>query len=300
MRRVFKALQRQLELNEGKNLLHSEVEQLLEIDETFLAALEEMVAAPAGVISSEALEGLVNDAAESFVQKIFTLNQYIQIDMLSKEALKQIYMATWRKLVETKEVESTIRNYHYPKIRAFMEAKYPQTLAAGLRAATHLGHVPSSEYSAEHQMKLLRLGLQTIQEPILDVGCGAEAYLTRFLRTMNLEAFGFDRAIMDRTIYLVEADWFDYEYGTDKWGTIVSNLSFANHLVYAQRYEAATVATYLRTFFSILNSLKVGGTFAFAPGVDQLEMQVDHTKYEVENWKISSTTKVTKIKRIAS
>jgi hypothetical protein len=299
MRRVSKALRRQLNLNEGKNLLHSEVEQLLEIDETFLSALEEMVAAPAGLILSNVLVNLAADAAEAFVGKIYALNQYIQIDTQSKEALKQIYIETWHKLVETREVESTIRSYHYPKIKAFMEAKYPQTLAAGLKTATHLGHVPSSEYSAEHQMKLLRLELQTIKEPILDVGCGGEAYLIRFLRSKNFEAYGFDRLIRDRTSYLSEADWFDYEYGYGRWGTILSNLSFANHLVYAQRYEAATPAMYLKTFLKMLDSLKVEGTFIYAPAVDQLEKQIDPIKYRIEKWEISPVAKVTRISRIA-
>ena len=115
MRWVCKALQRQLNLNEGKNLLYSDVEHLLEIDETFLAALEEMVVAPIGAVSSNTLTNLAADAAEAFVCKIYALNQYIQIDAQSKEALKQIYIETWHKLVETKEVESTIRSHHYPE-----------------------------------------------------------------------------------------------------------------------------------------------------------------------------------------
>ena len=299
MRRVSKALQRQLNLNEGKNLLHSDVEHLLEIDETFLAALEEMVGAPIGAVSINTLTNVAADAAEAFVGKIYALNQYIQIDAQSKDALKQIYIETWHKLVETKEVESTIRSHHYPRIRAFIEAKYPQTLTAGLKAATLLGSVPSSEYSAELQMKLLRIDLKTIKEPILDVGCGGEAYLTRFLREKNLGAYGFDRLIKDKAGYLAEADWFDYEYGYARWGTIVSNLSFANHLVYAQRYKAAEAGKYLKTFSIILDSLKVGGTFTFAPAVDQLEKQIDPIKYRAEKWEISPVAKVTRIVRIA-
>ena len=80
MSEVSKALQRQLNLNEGKNLLHAEVGHLLEMDEIFLAALEELVSNPKEQVSSDKLESLAENAAASFASKIYTVNQYVQID----------------------------------------------------------------------------------------------------------------------------------------------------------------------------------------------------------------------------
>ncbi len=298
MRKVFKALQRQLDLNEGKNLLHSEVEQLLEIDESFLAALEEIVADPNAAISTEKLDSIVSDAADSFVKKIFAVNQYVQIDKHAMESLKQIYTESWYKLVETKEVEATIRSQHYPQIRRFIEGLYPQALAAGLQLVRQLGRVPSSEYSADLQLKVLRLELEQMKEPILDIGCGGNAYLVKFLRSHNLEAYGIDRLIKQKTDYLSEADWFDYTYGFNKWGSIVSNLSLANHFVYAQKYDKGTVQQYLQTFSKILNSLQKGGSFTVAPAIEQLEKLIDHRQYRMSIWKMSPVG-VMRFERIA-
>jgi len=300
MGKVSKAIRRQLNRNEGKNLLHSEVETLLEIDGTFLAALEELVSNPEVHMPSAKLDRIAADVAASFIGKIYALNQYIQIAEDAKESLKRIYIESWRKLVETKEVEATIRNHHYPRIRAFVEGLYPQSLAAGLKSRTQLGRVPSSEYSADLQMRILRLELQRLREPILDIGCGAKGNLVRYLRTQKLEAFGIDRYIANRTDYLTEADWFDYEYGLNKWGTIVSNLSLANHFLYAQRYDQSKVPRYLVTFTKVLASLTVGGTFAFAPAIEQLEQHTDRRRYRMNRWEISPDAMGMGITRIAS
>ena len=299
MSKVSKALQRQLNLNEGKNLLHAEVGHLLEMDEIFLAALEELVSNPKEQVSSDKLESLAENAAASFASKIYTVNQYIQIDRHARESLKRIYIESWQKLVETQQIESTIRNHHYPRIKAFVEAVYPESLSSGLRSAIELGRVPSSEYSAELQTGVLRLEPKTLKEPILDIGCGAEGNLVRFMRSQKLEAYGIDRLIRNKTGYLIEADWFDYEYGLSKWGSIISNLSFTNHLAYALRHDHAKVPQYLRTFSKVLDSLSEGGTLTFAPAVDHLEKHIDRRQHRIEQWQISALTRGMRVTGIA-
>lgn len=299
MRKVSNALQRQLDLNEGKNLLHTQVEQLLEMDETFLAALEEQVSDPNGPISADRLERIAADAAASLVSKIYARNQYIQIDKRAQDSLKRIYIESWQNLVETKEIESTIRNHHYPRIRAFLEQTYPHSLAVGLQKATQLGRVPCGEYSAGLQTRIFRFQRETIKEPILDIGCGAKGNLVRFLRSQRLEAYGLDRTIDDKTDFLIEADWFDYDYGLCKWGTVFSNLSLANHLMYAQRYDRGKVPLYLNVFSDVLDSLSVGGSFTFAPAVPQMEEHVDLGRYMTNRWELPPVARVMEIRRIA-
>ena len=295
--KVRKALQRQLKLNEGKNLLHPEGAQLLDMDGTFLAALEELVLGDRTSFTNETIGAIAADAAASFVGKIYSLNQYIQVDNDSKESLKEIYVQTWQKTVETNEVESTIREHHYPKIVSFVAERYPPALTNGLRLLRQLGRVPASEYSAELQLRLLGLDIEKIIDPLLDIGCGTNANLVKFLRSQDLEAYGIDRSVKSTEDYLLETDWFEYDYGSNKWGTIVSNLSFANHLVYAQRYEADKVTKYLDTFFKILDSLRKDGIFAFAPAVELLANQIDLSKYKMELWEISSVAKGMRVTR---
>ena len=296
---VFRALQKQLDLNASRNLLHSDAERLLDIDETFLAALEGLATGSAGAISCDTIDRMAADAATSFAARIQALNQYIQIDRRARESLKQIYVETWRHLVQTGEVESSLRSYHFPKIKAFMEEIYPQTLAAGLRSATQLRRVPGNQYSAELQLRLLKLEPATAAVPFLDIGCGTDAILVRFLRSRSVLAYGIDRSIKHKSDYLAEVDWFEYDYGHRKWGTVVSHLSLANHLVYAQRYDDAMVPRYLKTFTRVLDSISHGGTLTFAPAVELLESRVDKASFRIDKWQIPPTAKVMRITRIS-
>jgi hypothetical protein len=298
-RKIRNALHRQLKLNEGKNLLYPDGVRLLEIDGTFLAALEELALDSSGTLSIETINTIAADAATSLLEKIYAHNQYIQIENDSKKLLKEIYVSTWLKIVETKNIESTIRNHHYPRVMSFIKDKYPPALAEGLRSVRQLGRVPASEYTAELQLQLLGLDPGKIIGPLLDIGCGSASNLVRYLRSRHIEAHGIDRSVNDNNGYLLKADWFDYDYGSRKWSIIVSNLSFANHLVYAQRYDAAKVSRYLNTFFKILESLKVDGIFACAPAVELLADHVDRSKYENEIWEIFSVAKGMSVKRIA-
>jgi hypothetical protein len=297
--KLRRALQRQLGLNEGVNLLHAGGVQLLEIDGVFLAALEELVSGGNDTLSNETVDAMAAAAAAAFIEKIYARNQFIHLEGQAKEALKQIYVDSWHTLLRSRQLESTLRDQHYPKIKRFLASHYPKALAEGLRPATELSRVPSSEYSAELQLRLLRVDLDSLKEPILDIGCGAEAHLVRFLRLKHLEAYGFDRSIEDTTDYLFQADWFDYEYGSAKWGTIISNLSFANHVVFAQRYNESRVIQYLIVFSKILDSLVGGVQFIFAPAPDLLAGQVDQTRYAIERWEIASAVDGMRISSIA-
>jgi len=297
--RVRKVLRRQLGLNDGKNLLRADSAQLLEIDGTFLAALEELVSGPGDSLSDEIVDAMATDVAAAFIEKIYALNQYVHLDGQAKEALKQIYVDSWHNLVESRRLESTLRDQHYPRIRHFLASHYPTALEEGLRSARRLARVPSSEYSAELQLRLLRVEMGSLKEPILDIGCGAEANLVRFLRSKHLEAYGFDRLIGDSADYLLQADWFDYEYGLARWGTVISNLSFANHLVFSQRYDESRVERYLLAFSKILDSLAPGGVFVFAPAVDLLAGRVDQTRHVIDRWEIASAIEGMRIEKIA-
>jgi hypothetical protein len=295
MRKLNQALQRQLNLNESKNLLHTQVEQLLEIDPLFLAALEELLASSEAGMASFNLAEIAADAAAALVAKIYAINQYIQVDSQAKQALKQIYVQSWQKIVATRDIEATLRNDHYPKIKVYLATLYPQTLRAALQTSPNLGHVPCSEYSAELQMHLFRLDLATLKEPLLDIGCGSQAYLVNYLRSQGIDAYGIDRIIQQKAEFLTETDWFELKLEPKRWGTILSNLSFANHLVYAQRYDPNSVPRYMQKYLEILDSLSAGGSFIYAPAVEILEAQTDERKFCTEKWPVSAQYAVTRI-----
>jgi hypothetical protein len=297
MQKLDQALACQLNLNQTKNLLHSEAERLLEIDPTFVAAIEELLGSPADEGDKFEVDEIAAAAADSLIDRILTINQYIQLDGEARKALVDIYVGSWRKMVETTDIEQTLRTYHYPQLQSFLEDLYPETLREALRSATDVGQVPSSEYSAELQMRVLRLDESRMKEPILDVGCGRDACLVRQLRAWNLEAYGIDRRVERPADFVTNADWFDYDLGHRRWGTIIAHLAFTNHIVYCQRYDPANMPRYAGRYREMLDALAPGGSFVYAPGVPVLEDSIEREYYRVHGWAVSAGVTATKVTR---
>ena len=298
MRKLAEAVTRQLELNRTKNLLHPHVEQLLEIDPQFVAALEELLASPSDSLARFKMDEIAAEAAMSFQDRIQTLNQYIQLGSEAKESLADIYAQSWKRLVETRDVELTLRTHHYPKIREFIEKLYPEALKGALRSAREVEQVPCSEYSAELQMRLLRLDASTMEEPVLDIGCGRNAHLVKYLRAQNLNAHGIDRHVEDAGSFLMNADWFDFDLGETGWGTIIAHLSFTNHMVYCDRQDPAQMPRYTKRYGDILDSLIPGGSFVYAPGIRTIEDGIKKECCTVRNWRLSSQFTATRITKV--
>lgn len=145
------------------------------------------------------------------------------------------------------------------------------TLAAFVRA--RLGAEPrevvSSEYTPELQLGLLGLRIEDLQGPVLDVGCGVKAALVGALRARGIAAEGIDRDA-DPAVASV-ADWLRYDYGVERWGTVVSHLAFSLHLLHHHLAGRPTAFVYTELYMQVLRSLRPGGVFAYAPGLPFLE-----------------------------
>lgn len=148
--------------------------------------------------------------------------------------------------------------------------------------------MPCSQYSAETQIKLLNIDLKTIQEPILDIGCGSSKNLVHYLISQGFEVFGIDRFVDDSTISK-KADWLEFDYGIERWGTIISNLGFSNHFKHHHLRTDGNYLEYARTYMSILHSLKAGGRFYYAPDLPFVEGYLDHDKFLITRNKILRT-----------
>ena len=140
--------------------------------------------------------------------------------------------------------------------------------------------VTSATYSPELQLRILGLSIDALAEPILDVGCGAEASLVRHLRAAGKNARGVDREAPpdagDR------ADWLAYDYGAGKWGTIVSHLGFSLHFMHQEMKSSDLAFEYGKTYMRLLRSLAKGGTFAYVPGLPFIEPMLPATDFEVK------------------
>ena len=145
----------------------------------------------------------------------------------------------------------------------------------------------SAEYSAGLQLRVLGLSAETLAEPILDVGCGANASLVRALRDAGLDATGIDRDAP--TDVGIAADWLTFAYGEDRWGTIVSHLAFSLHFLHHHLAGRPLAFTYAKRYMAILHSLRAGGTFAYVPALPFIEDLLPTETYRVERTPVPGT-----------
>ncbi len=133
--------------------------------------------------------------------------------------------------------------------------------------------VVAATYSPELQLRVLGLDPSALEEPILDVGCGADAALVRFLRSIGKDARGLDiDAPPDAG---VRGSWLAHDYGADRYGTIASHLGFSLHFMHQEMKRSDVAYEYARVYMRILKALKRGGTFAYVPGIPFIESMLD-------------------------
>lgn len=141
--------------------------------------------------------------------------------------------------------------------------------------------IPCSEYDAEFQLNILNINLEKIKEPILDLGCGSNAKLVCYLRGLSIEAYGIDR-IIKSTSHVIKADWFEYKFKPNYWGTIISHLSFTNHFKRNHFKKNGNHIAYARKYMELLDSLKPGGEFYYTPDLPFIEQFLSPDSYIVE------------------
>ena len=138
----------------------------------------------------------------------------------------------------------------------------------------------SAEYSAELQLQVLGVRPEELLEPILDLGCGAQAALVRQLRACGRDAYGLDRAATPDE-FVDRADWFDGPLGRSRWGTVISHMALSNHFLHHHLRPDGQAERYARRYMDILRALQPGGAFLYAPGLPFLESLLPEEVYAV-------------------
>jgi hypothetical protein len=295
---IEKSIQQQIEANHSKNLLYEHFEEIIAIDPDFLAALEESLAKDEPAFSQAKQQELVSFATQTFLKRLSTINQFLRVEPGKVKELENIYLSTWKTMRATQKIEATLKETHYPALSRWIADLYPGEFVERLKSVPKIGHIVCAEYSPQLQIDLLKLDTAAIKQPILDIGCGSAANLVYYLRSLGLDAYGIDRAVLKTETYLKQADWFDNAFVPDRWGTIISNMAFSNHLLYTYRHNSAQLKPYLLKFREILTTLLPGGSFHYAPGVPFIEQRLDPAQYQVEQERVLGEIFATKITRI--
>lgn len=300
MQSIKNSIRQQIGINESKNLLYVYAAQSIEIEPGFLNALEKMLALAKWnpKFPPEILFDMASFTAKVLIEKLYSVNQYLRIERRKVQELENIYWQTWQTMLRTRNIQATLKEQHYPELSRWVAALYPKSFLESLKFSPFIGHVVCEEYSAQLQIELLGINVSHIREPVIDIGCGSYANLVRYLRSLDIRAYGFDRSLKVQEPYLKSVDWFDYPFEPDTWGTIISNMAFTNHLVFAYQHDSVQFEQYLLKMRDVLESLTIGGIFYYAPSLPFVEQRFTPTQYKVK-WKQGFgdvfTSSVTKI-----
>lgn len=218
------------------------------------------------------------DLADQLVRWLHRHNQFLYATAQTRAELGQAYAQT---LADTAELLDEARSQQevedgLPQLLA----EHHQRLALALKVAfgARLRDTVQAEYSPALQIAVL--GLDRVETPVLDVGCGATAALVDYLRNAGIEGVGMDRDAQAPGV--VQADWLTQDYGRGIWGTVISHLGFSLHFLHHHLSDHELAFDYARAYMRILASLRVGGRFAYAPALPFLE-EVLGDNYRVES-----------------
>jgi hypothetical protein len=276
-----KYIDQQIATNKGRNLFLEDSFDALHFIDDIIVVIHHM-----GNIEQSELESMIDYTCQKAMEEFCRINQYFSFSEREKSELRTLYADLFENIRQKKLTTTELSKRHYRNLRqliqqsnAFAEKMYSQL-------DTVLEPVPCSEYSAELQLFLLDIDISTIQEPLLDIGCGSQGTLVRYFRKLEIEAQGFDRSVVNQP-YLSNAHWLEFDFGVEKWGTLVSNIAFSNHFCHHNQRIDGDFEVYARKYMEILNSLKVGGTFYYAPSLPFIETYLDSSTFSVSNHRLT-------------
>ena len=228
-------------------------------------------------------------------------NQFINFPHFYDELLHSQYndfLAQLREALEQSDTieslanaYSTVLQTHHQRLRLILSSYCIAYQPGDLQENSLLKTVPCAEYSPQFQLRLLGLDKSELKEPILDVGCGETGKLVEYLRNKGYRAVGLDRLVPSLPNY-VQQDWFEFEYGVDKWGTIIAHQSFSTHFIHAHLHNSVGAEQFAKLYMKILSSLGREGVFCYAPGLPFMEEHLENaagysiTKKTIETDKI--------------
>jgi hypothetical protein len=268
-------IEKQFKFSQGKNLFHrGSIKESHFIPGTINAIekLAEMDAVSENVL----IDYTTNRALEEF----YSMNQYYTFDAQSQKSLQNLYAGLFSAIRNNPAELASIAEWHLTNLKNWLSETNPFAAKLYESKSEIIEPVACSEYSPELQINILQIDKEQIIGPILDIGCGKQGNLVKYFRHKGIEAFGIDRLVRD-DLYLYGSDWMAFEYGVEKWGTITSNLGFSNHFNHHHLRNDGCFIAYAKKYIDILNSLKIGGSFHYAPDLPFIEQYLNKEKYRL-------------------
>lgn len=286
-------IHKQIESNQGKNIF-------LDKPEIFRFKAETISAiSNVNELNSDSERLIIDYAVEKAIEEFSRINQYYSFDKKSKRELRTIYSDLFVNIRTGNITIEEISNNHYKKLKEWLKKYNPFAEKIYLNADYNVESVSCSEYSSELQIEILQIEITKLKEPVLDIGCGKQKNLVKYLSEKGIDVYGIDRfPFTDNNLY--NSDWLDFEYGVEKWGTIVSNLGFSNHFKHHNLREDGNFIEYGKKYVDLLRSLKIEGRFYYAPDLPFIEQYLDSKQFKIDKNEIGKydykSTIITRLK----
>lgn len=283
MNRFKDNIDKQIEFNQGKNLFFDGSNNSLIFIQETIDAIGRM-----DELEQEEENALLDYVTDKALHEFCRINQYFTFGEQTKKDLKQIYADLFFSIRNDGASIDLISRKHARNLKEWLHDSnaFAEKIYSG--EGEIIEPVACSEYSAELQVEILRIELPHMLEPVLDIGCGERGDLVMHLRNSGIEAFGYDRFSFDSP-YFTNADWLEYKYSKDTWGTIISNLGFSNHFKHHHLREDGNFLEYGRKYMEILNSLVVGGSFHYAPDLPFIEQYLDSSRFRLTKYEVGDS-----------
>jgi len=282
VKRIQAHIDRQFEFNQGKNLFYEGILDSLKFSPETIHDIEKFDFTDSG--SEKMMVDYLTDRA---VQEFCRINQYYAFDAKAQAALRELYAELIANIKKREYSVDLLSRMHYNNLITWLRGTNPFAEKIYTTEGEMIEAVACYEYSPELQMEILQIDREQVEQPVLDVGCGKQGNLVLYLRQNGIEAYGFDRFVDDLAA-LSNSDWFDYTFERDKWGTIISHLGFSNHFQHHHQRNDGNFIDYARKYMEILNSLRTGGCFHYAPGLPFIERYLDNDKFKITAYKIGN------------
>jgi len=271
-------IKEQIAFNSGKNLLAAEQInslQFIEVSQSLIETIKNM--------DVESEKEMIDFLTDEALQEFCRVNQYFSFNSGSVKKLKAIYSALNQRIrgLNTNANQSELDDIsqdHYIHLCNWLVQT--NSFAGKMYSGDQEYAIPvaCSEYPSDLQMNILNIKLKDLIEPVLDIGCGRELNLVNYLRDNDIEAYGIDRFDNENPFY-TKTDWLEYNFEMEKWGSLISNLGFSNHFIHHNLRVDGNYREYAQKYMEILSSLKIGGSFYYAPDLPFIEKHLDSSKY---------------------
>jgi len=299
----------QLRANAGKNLFYEKEDGSLLLgpaEETVKLLNSDKRRQLAAFLRSAAEDGslsvLVRDLSDAIIRRYLSVNQFLSFtaeDRLRLEELYGRFAEHVRRCAESANGDSgpieALLARHYRRLKEFLLQTNGAEIFRRYAGRPELPPVVCSEYTPRFQLEVLGIALTDLRAPVLDLGCGPQAGLVRYLRANGIEAFGIDRNAEQPDFCVRSAGWFDLSLEPGAWGTIISHMAFTNHFVHHHYRRDGNAEGYARKYMEILHALKPGGAFVYAPRLPFIEAIIERTHVSFRVRSGSHGTVVTRV-----